>query len=233
VPLPGGDAAVRNPYRMALSHLRAAGLPWDEDLPCVAACPDVERGVLVRQLDRGLGCVPTSSMGRLFDAVASLAGVRHRISYEAQAAVELEGAARGALADQGAPYRFAVRDDGGPLRVDPAPVFGAVVADLRAGAGPGPVAVRFHRAVAEAVERVALVLRDREGVGTVGLTGGVFANEVLALECAGRLERRGFEVLTHRVVPPGDAGLALGQVAVAGRAAARVPTDEAGLVAGR
>lgn len=93
VPLPGGDAAVHRPYRMALSHLRAAGIGRTPDLPCTAACPPGELTLLERQLERGLNCVPTSSMGRLFDAVSSLAGICHLAGYEAQAAIELEGAA--------------------------------------------------------------------------------------------------------------------------------------------
>ena len=147
VPLPGGDTAVRRPYRMALAQLRAAGLDWSGDLPGTAACPPDERRLLHRQLERDLNCVPTSSMGRLFDAVSSLAGVCHRAGYEAQAAVELEAAALEAPADDTTAYAFAL-GDGEPVRADAAPVVGAIVRDLREGHTAATVAARFHRGVA-------------------------------------------------------------------------------------
>jgi hydrogenase maturation protein HypF len=223
VPLPGGDAAVHRPYRMALAHLRAAGIDWSDELPCVAACPRDELGVLARQLERNLNCVPTSSMGRLFDAVSSLAGVCHRAGYEAQAAVELEAAALWAPAADRAAYAFAVRapeTDGGPVRADAAPVFAAIVDDLRAGAGAAVIAARFHRAVAALVRQVCVRARERHGVDTVALTGGVFLNSPLSSACAQALGADGFTVLRHHLVPPGDGGLALGQLVVAARAGA-------------
>ncbi|UQX00050.1 carbamoyltransferase HypF [Streptomyces sp. RerS4] len=220
-PLPGGDAAVRRPYRMALSWLRAAGLPWSPDLPCVAACPPAESRVLETQLERGLNCVPTSSMGRLFDAVSSLAGVCHEAGYEAQAAIELEAAA--CAAPDGAPadarYTFDLRPPSagaeGPVVADPAPVLAAVVADVRAGVAPAVIAARFHAGVAALVGEVCGLARDRHGPDTVALTGGVFANRLLAEACAHELRGRGFTVLRHSRVPPGDGGLALGQLMVA------------------
>lgn len=222
VPLPGGDAAVRRPYRMALSHLRAAGLPWSPDLPCAAACPPEELRVLERQLERGLHCAPTSSMGRLFDAVSSLAGVCHLAGYEAQAAIELESAAlatpEGAA---GAGYAFALHpagaDGGVPVTADPAPLLAAVVADVRAGTPPSLIAARFHAAVAGLVVELAGLARERHGLHTVALTGGVFANTVLSSACARLLRGRGFTVLRHHRVPPNDGGLALGQLMVAAR----------------
>lgn len=228
VPLPGGDAAVRNPYRMALSHLRAAGLPWTDELPCAAAATPEERRLLERQLERELNCVPTSSMGRLFDAVSSLAGIRHRVDYEAQAAMELESAALGDLTGPPADderddaYRFILRTDrqdpAAPLIADPGPVLAAAAADVRDGVAAGPVARRFHRAVVALVQEVCAVARDRTGIRTVALSGGVFCNALLTEGCGTVLERDGFTVLRHRRVPPNDGGLALGQLIVAARA---------------
>ncbi|MFG3232211.1 carbamoyltransferase HypF [Streptomyces antibioticus] len=218
VPLPGGDAAVRRPYRMALSHLRAAGLARAADLPCTAACPADELRVLEQQLERNLNCVPTSSMGRLFDAVSSLAGVCHRSGYEAQAAVELEGAALRAPAGDTVAYMFALRPGRDTVRADPAPVLAAIVDDLRANAGPELVAARFHRAVAGLVHRICVRARERHGLDTVALTGGVFANTLLSSACSTALRADGFTVLRHHRVPPGDGGLALGQLMVASRA---------------
>jgi hydrogenase maturation protein HypF len=207
-PLPGGDAGVANPYRLALARLWAAGLPWDADLPCVAACVEGERALLDRQLAAGLACVPTSSMGRLFDAVASLVGVCHRAGYEAQAAVELQAVAATAWDADTAAYAFTAE-------LDPAPVLGALVSDLRRGT-PAPVlAARFHRAVARAVAGICRRARRDTGLATVALTGGVFANALLEEECARLLTGDGFAVLRHGEVPPNDGGLALGQLVVA------------------
>ncbi|WP_432067021.1 carbamoyltransferase HypF [Streptomyces sp. C10-9-1] len=222
VPLPGGDMAVRRPYRMALAHLRAAGIPWDADLPPVAACPPGELKLLARQLERGVACVPTSSMGRLFDAVSALAGVCQSAGYEAQAAIELEAAAcDGGLPEPGADadaYAFALRPahrEGGALTADPGPVLGGVVRDLRAGAPVRLIAARFHAAVAELVRDACRAARERYRLRTVALSGGVFANAVLSSACAQRLAQDGFTVLRHRRIPPNDGGLALGQLAVA------------------
>ena len=228
VPLPGGDGAVRRPYRMALSHLAAAGIDWSPRLACTLACPEQERRVLARQIERGVNCVPTSSMGRLFDAVSALIGIRQHNGYEAQAAMELESAAvarLGAEPDAAAAargrrrYRFEVRADGsGPRTAHPAPVFAAILADLDAGTAPGSIALAFHTAVADLVAELCTAARERHGLGTVALTGGVFANTLLSTGCAKRLREAGFQVLRHRLVPPNDGGLALGQTVIAARA---------------
>lgn len=230
-PLPGGDAAVRHPYRMALARLYAAGLDWTPDLPCVAVCPPEELRVLQQQLARELNCVPTSSMGRLFDTVAALAGVRQSVAYEAQAAIELEAAARtyevaGQEVGEAPGYGFGISAAAGAGRAgeetaelvaDPAPVLAAVAADVRAGRPKGLIAARFHRAVVVLVRRLCAAARERHGLRTVALTGGVFGNTVLATGCARVLRADGFTVLRHVQVPPNDGGLALGQLMVAGR----------------
>jgi hydrogenase maturation protein HypF len=213
VPLPGGDAAVRNPWRMALSHAWAAGVEWTDDLAPVRAATPAELAVLRSQLASGTGCVATSSMGRLFDAIASLLDVRHRIGYEGQAAIELEVLAEEADVSQtpsGVWPSLAVHADG---TIDAAPLVRHIVVALRAGVEPARLARAFHVAVAAAV--VTVVGQVAGTVRTVGLTGGVFQNVLLLRECRQRLEAMGYEVLTHRLVPPNDGGLALGQAAVA------------------
>lgn len=207
VPLAGGDVSVARPYRMALAHLWAAGIAWDDDLPPVRACPTAERGVLRHQLDTGLGCAPTSSMGRLFDAVAALAGVRQVAGYEAQAAIELEGVSRESDCCS-ARYAFGVDDSRCPAEIDPAPVLAAVVADVRAGVAPGVIGARFHHAVAALVVDLAA----RWPGHVAALSGGVFQNALLLRLTRDGLRAIGVDVITHRRVPPNDGGIALGQL---------------------
>jgi hydrogenase maturation protein HypF len=214
VALPGGDAAIRRPARSALAHLAAAGVAWDVDIASVAAADDRELGVLAGMLRSGTACTPTTSMGRLFDAVASLLDVRHDVDYEGQAAIELEALA-GATAYDGIAWELPVDDVDGVLVLDPGPTVRAAVAAVRDGVPATRASAAFHDAVAEAVLRAALAVRESHGTTTVGLTGGVFQNARLTADCQGRLGRHGLRVLTHTLVPPNDGGLALGQVVVA------------------
>ncbi|MCU1604370.1 MAG: (NiFe) hydrogenase maturation protein HypF [Modestobacter sp.] len=214
VPLPGGDASIQRPYRMALAHLFAAGVPWDADLAPVAVCPPAELGVLAHQLSSGFGTVPTSSMGRLFDAVASLAGVRHVVDHEAQAAVQLEGLAR-AVGERAGAYAFGlVVAAGVPIVADPTPVIRSVVADRRAGVASVVVAARFHAAVADLVTELAVRIRAGTGLVTVVLGGGVFGNALLLSAARRQLAGAGFTVLSAQQLPANDGGLALGQLLV-------------------
>ncbi len=217
VPLPGGDAAIAQPARSALAHLHIAGIDWSDDLAPVSAIDETERHLLARQLDTGFGCVPTTSMGRLFDAVASLLGLRHHITYEAQGAIELEHlAATFDLAgdeDRPSRYRFAIGSTPQGDLIDQRPVIGAIVDDRRAGHDVASIAARFHLAVVDAV--TGIVARHRRPDETVVLSGGVFQNAFLAEHTTGALRAESIEVLTHRLVPPNDGGLALGQAFVA------------------
>jgi hydrogenase maturation protein HypF len=215
VPLPGGDAAVHRPYRMALSHLAAAGVDWQAGLPPVDACPAAELAVLRHQLATGFGCVPTSSIGRLFDAVSSLAGVRHVVDYEAQAAIELEGLARGVPVEDSVAYAFGLQPDTGDgLAVDAAPVVRAVVADVGTGVPAAVVAARFHLGVARLVHQLAVRASQETGLRTVVLAGGVFGNALLLSTTRRLLRDDDFTVLRPQQLPPNDGGLALGQVLV-------------------
>jgi hydrogenase maturation protein HypF len=215
IPLPGGDAAIKKPYRVALAHLWAAGIRWAPDLsPVTAASPD-ELAIIRRQLEGRLPCVQTSSVGRLFDAVSSLLGLRQVATYEAEAAIELEAAAEGWIF--AAPrYAFAVDE----TDFDPRPVIRSLVEDLRHGTPVQEMAAGFHVAVADLIAELAREEREATGINVVALSGGVFQNVVLTGLAERQLEADGFEVLTHRLVPPNDGGIALGQVAVA---AARRP----------
>ena len=212
--LVGGDAAVKRPYRMALSQLWAAGIEWADDLPPVVRAGAEEQRVVRHQLETGLNSVETTSMGRLFDAVSSLAGVCHEVSYEGQAAIELEALG---TSDADGSYAFELIEGDGALVIDPTPVVTAVAADVRAGVPASVISTRFHRALAQAIVSTAEVMRRRYHVATAALSGGVFQNVTLLETAAAGLRAAGFAVLTHRLVPPNDGGLALGQIALAGR----------------
>jgi hydrogenase maturation protein HypF len=204
VALPGGDAAVREPWRMALAHLLGAGLP-------TARVTHPSRASVEAMIRGSVNTVPTSSAGRLFDALASLAGVRDVVTYEGQAAIELEALA---VSDDAAPYEVAF-SDGTPLELDAAPLVRAVVADVDAGTARGTIAARVYASLACAIALACERAREHTRLQTVALSGGCFQSALLTRRTADALERRGFEVLLHARVPANDGGLALGQAAVA------------------
>jgi hydrogenase maturation protein HypF len=214
VPLPGGDLAARQPWRMALSHLVAAGGEELPALPFLETVPAEELTLVRQTLARGVNAPPASSCGRLFDAVAALLGVRNVASYEGQAAMELE-----MLADSAARtvYPFGLKVEGGVLIFDPRPLVRALAAAVAGGEETALCSGRFHATLAEMVRQACMVLRARSGLATVALSGGVFQNALLTTLVRERLERAGFTVLTHSLVPPNDGGIALGQAVVAGR----------------
>ncbi|HUR55662.1 MAG TPA: carbamoyltransferase HypF, partial [Gemmataceae bacterium] len=206
VAMPGGEVAIREPWRMALAYLLdaredAAWLTGRLDSPTVRAAEC--------QVAKRLNAPLTSGAGRLFDAVASLAGVRDRVGYEGQAAIELEGLATGVSPDGAYPFEV----EGG--QVDTRPLIAAVAADARRGTSKHRIARRFHSTLVEIVVSVCRSIRSETACDAVALSGGVFLNAVLSEEASARLAAEGFRVYRQRQVPPNDGGLCLGQLAVA------------------
>ncbi|MEJ7833272.1 MAG: carbamoyltransferase HypF [Nocardioides sp.] len=223
VRLPGGDAGVRNPVRTAALAMLATGVDLT-GTPVADALTHAERTFITGLLDADTGWVATSSVGRLFDVVAALLGVRSRVTYEAQAAIELEAAARrwrdqhsGAVETTALPLPVATGSSGLPV-LDPDPLVSALAERVRDGVPIERLAWSFHVALATAAAALASDRAAAHGVRTIGLTGGVFINRVLLGVIRDTLVSDGHEVLTHRLVPANDGGLALGQVAVGVRA---------------
>jgi hydrogenase maturation protein HypF len=215
VRMPGGDAAVREPWRMAAVFLRAGygDAMANLDLAFMRRLDPVAWRVLSRAADRGLNSPLTSSAGRLFDAVASLLGLRDRVGFEAQAAMELE-----ALADREADIVYPTALAAGEtVVVRTTDVVRGVVDDLLREVPAAQIAARFHATLADVLLRVCERLRERTGIAAVALSGGVFQNAWLLKAAIERLDARGFEVYSHRQVPTNDGGLSLGQAAVAAR----------------
>jgi hydrogenase maturation protein HypF len=219
VPMPGGAAAIRQPWRMAAVYLDAA-YPGDppDGLDVARRNQQLWPGVLTIAR-RGVNSPLTSSAGRLFDAVAALLGVRDEINYEGQAAVELEQLAD--PGEQGA-YRASITTSY-PFKIYGHELVRAVAEDLAAGIAPGVIAARFHNGVAGLITDCCLLLRERHGLGTVALSGGVFQNLLLTHATVAQLEQHGFGVLVHSRVPCNDGGISLGQAVVAANSQAGPP----------
>jgi len=206
-PLPGGDAAIKHPSRTALSLLWSLGLEWEDWMaPVEDMCAD-DRQTLRTQLEHHLNAPRTSSLGRVFDAAASLAGVRQQVNYEAQAAIEFEADLD--PAESGA-YRFEVQEETVQMRE----AFRALLVDLRKGVPIPVVSARFHNGLVELSREVCRLLRGKTSVNEVALSGGVWQNMVLLQRVVDGLRRDGFVVYSHSRVPTNDGGLSLGQAMV-------------------
>jgi hydrogenase maturation protein HypF len=216
VPLPGGDAAVREPWRMAAAFLRTAygDTMATLDLALLRRLDRAAWRTLSRAIDRGLNAPLTSSAGRLFDAVASLLGLRDRVEFEGQAAMELEAVAE---PDADRTYPTGLTESEGTLIVRTPDVIRGVVDDLLREIPPATISARFHATLVDMLVRVCRRLRERTAVGAVALSGGVFQNAWLLGAAIHELEAAGFEVYSHRQIPANDGGLSLGQAAVAAR----------------
>src|SRR6266487_50196 len=222
MPLPGGEQAVHQPSRMAAVNLaHAYGDAFrDLDIPFVQQLDYSKWRVLSQMIARGINSPPTSSLGRLFDAVAALVGLRSEVLYEGQAAIELEILARqqeGSIyKEQSDIYPFTIRmRDQLPALLDVTPMLRAIVSNIQQGVLASQIADRFHRSIAELLATACFNAREQTGLHVVVLSGGVFQNQLLLEQLVKRLEEMAFQVYMNRRVPPNDGGISLGQIAVA------------------
>lgn len=207
--LPGGDAAAKEPWRMALSCLVDSCGTMDA-LKGFQERIGGKAGIVAEMIRKGVNSPLTSSMGRLFDAAASIAGVRDDITFEAEAAIEFES-----IASEGEDaYPFELEGEG-PITIDTRPLIRAMVKDANSGIPVGSMAGRFHSTIAEMVLRVSEILSSKTGINDVVLSGGVFQNRLLSELTEGKLRAAGFEVYRQERVPANDGGISLGQAAVA------------------
>jgi hydrogenase maturation protein HypF len=211
VPLPGGAAAIREPWRMAAAYLDATfGTEIDGNLDVVSRNSDRWRDVLAVATS-GINSPPTSSAGRLFDAVAAILGVRDAVSYEGQAAIELE---QSVDPTESGSYSVGT-SEGDRLLIHGTDLVRAVVDDRARGVPTPVIAARFHNGIADTIVDVCARIRESSGISTVALSGGVFQNVVLTERTTAGLRNAGLTVLTHSRVPANDGGISLGQVVIA------------------
>ena len=219
--LPGGEAAVKEPRRSALAVLHEiwgdSGLQG-RDLVPIAEFSEKELMLIRQMLTKGLNAPLTSSTGRLFDAVASLVGLRQRVTFEGQAAIELESVIDSEVVDL---YPFEI-GGGLPHIIDWAPMIGEILIDLRRGISAGRISAKFHNTLAEMIVGIAREIAEPKIV----LTGGCFQNRYLLERSVLRLSQAGFRPYWHQRVPTNDGGIALGQVAAAARARRRIVKAE-------
>jgi len=218
VPMPGSEAAIREPWRMALGHLAAAGFDVEsEEILKLLGRSANEIRMLKRMIDRHFNAPLTSSCGRLFDAVAAVVICRFVVDYEAQAAIELEGLAMDE-SDDAPQYEMQIAGADWPARqsaaISTAPLWRGVLDDLRGGVAKPRIAARFHASVATVFCQAAVMARAATGIHQVALSGGCLHNRRLARLLRTALQAKGLEVYQHARVSPGDAGLSYGQAVV-------------------
>jgi hydrogenase maturation protein HypF len=208
MPLPGGDAATHNPDRIAAAYLWKSGIDWAPDIPAISSYNSDDLEILRTQLEKNINCPQTSSMGRLFDAVAGLIGLRRSVNYEAQAAIELENAIEPSIHDT---YCFEISDD----QILLGPLLNNIVSDIHNGKSVGVIAAKFHNSVRNLVLLASDLVYQETGCKIVALSGGVWQNRYLIRNAMDDLQREGFKVLVHHDVPANDGGIALGQALAA------------------
>lgn len=207
VPLPGGDSSIRQPAKIGLSYLSFAGIALDDDLPPVAQFSQDNLNLIQSQISHGINCPLTSSMGRLFDAVSSIIDIRHSVTYEAQAAIDLENCCD--TAEKGV-YIYAFEDG----VIDTQFIIREIVEDWRRKENKSIISAKFHNTIAQICLDASLDIQKNTGVNTVALSGGVWQNITLLQKTKPLLEENGFSVLIHNQVPSNDGGISLGQLMV-------------------
>ncbi len=238
VPMPGGEAAIKEPWRMALGHLHTDGFNLTDGATLrLVGASEQETRVLVRAMERGLNSPLTSSCGRLFDAVAAVVLKRRQVDYEAQAAIELEGIAVDEPLELHPEGAYEIEISGGdwskrePMRMSVQPLWRDLLQDLQSDVSRARIAARFHAALAEGFVKAAIRARAVTGVGQVALSGGCMHNRRLVQLLREGLETETFEVLQQRRVSPGDGGLSYGQAVVAAAILSRRNFGEASVSA--
>jgi hydrogenase maturation protein HypF len=220
VPMPSGESAIREPWRMAFGHLHAAGVKMDSSEALeLLGVSEKETRILERMIERGLNVPLTSSLGRLFDAVAAVVLNRREVDYEAQAAIELEGIAVDEPDEVDRAYRLEWRPGDWANRqpgiLNAAALWHAVLADLRAGESRARIAARFHAGVADSLVGAAIAARNATGIEQVAMGGGCLHNRRLVRLLRSRLRRERFTVYSPSQISPGDGGLSYGQAVAA------------------
>jgi hydrogenase maturation protein HypF len=214
LPLPGGATAIKKPYRTAIGYLIALGMKTDRKLPLFKHTNEEELEIIESQIEKKINTPLTSSMGRLFDAVAALIAVRSIIQYEAQAAIDLETYASEARGeDKG--YPFSLIEEAGVDVIKIRELVSAIIKDWQAGRPQDVIAARFHNTVARMILETSLAISGKTSIKEVALSGGVFQNRLLLRKTRVLLESAGFKVYTHRQVPCNDGGISLGQAVIA------------------
>lgn len=235
LPLPGGEAAIQRPYRIAISYILSllGENVLNQELDFTRKVSKTEIEIIRCQVENRLNSPLTSSMGRLFDAVSALIGIRDKIDYEGQAAVELEmaayswhsgqhsscvtarGASDEAMAIDKDSYPYGIIENRGVRIVQLAELLSAIIGDLKQGTPKGKISIKFHNTIAQLANQMCQSIANETGIKQVALSGGVFQNRLLLRKTVSLLESSGFRVFSHRQVPCNDGGISLGQTVIA------------------
>ena len=215
IPMPGGENAIKKPFRMAISYLvnLLGEQTLNQRLAFLETVEEVELELIKKQIEKGINAPLTSSCGRLFDGVSALLNIRNEVDYEGQAAIELEMIA-GEEKDTGKIYPFEISEEKGMKIVRLQELFAAILEDVNRGVTKTEISACFHHAVAQMVVRMCQTLARDTGINKVALSGGVFQNRLLLRLTSDYLEKTGLNVITHREVPTNDGGISLGQAVI-------------------